>query len=518
MRIMPADPHYKISSLEAQNEKLRKENERYRLRTEYLENKMKVLEARIAALLHRIYGRRTERLDPAQLLLFGKEGLEPSPETPAGLRASDAMDFEQAPKRRSRGRGRKPLPKDLPRERRVHDPEPSALVCPGCGKSRVRIGEEVTEELEYIPAQLFVIEHVRGKYACPKCQEGVAIADLPARPIEKGRPGAGLLAHVVISKYGDHLPLYRQEKIFARQGVDLPRSTLCDWVGWVADLCSPIVKEMKRGLFESVIIQSDDTPVRVMDPERKGKAQKAFLWSYCAPGGEVVFDFTLRRSRDGPVRFLAGFEGYLQADGYEGYNAALRGGKMTHIGCMAHVRRKFYAALDESPEYAGVALAAIRELYLIERGLKENGADATSCVTLRKDKALPILKDLEDLFRELKGIALPQSELGKALSYALNQWPAIKRYTEVGEAEIDNNGCENTIRGVAVGRKNWLFCGHPNGGDRAAILYSLIESCKRVGVEPFAYLKDILDRVATHPSSRIRELTPRGWKEARSTD
>jgi transposase len=512
---MADDPRRKSSSLEAQNERLRKENEQYRLRTEYLENKLKVLEAKNAALLRRIYGRRTERVDPDQLLLFAKEGLEPSPKTPVDT--SGAMDFEQARRRRSKGGGRKPLPDDLPRERRVHDPDPEDRICPGCGKSRVRIGEEVTEELEYIPARLFILEHVRGKYACPKCQEGVAIADLPARPIEKGRPGAGLLAHVVVSKYGDHLPLYRQEKIFARQGVDLSRSTLCDWVGWVADLCAPIVKEMKLRLFESPLIQSDDTPVRVMDPERKGKAQRAFLWSYCDPAGEVVFDFTMSRSRDGPVNFLSGYEGYLQADGYEGYNAALRDGKMTHIGCMAHVRRKFYEALEESPGHAGVVIASIRELYLIERSLKESGADAAGRVAKRKKEAIPFLTDLKALFDQLKDVALPQSELGKAVSYAINQWPAIKRYTEVGEAEIDNNGCENTIRGVAVGRKNWLFCGHPNGGERAAILYSLIESCKRVGIEPYTYLKDVLDRVATHPASRVRELTPRGWKEALSS-
>jgi transposase len=372
----------------------------------------------------------------------------------------------------------------------------------------------VTEELEYIPADLFIIEHVRGTYACRKCQEGVAMADLPPRPIEKGRPGAGLLAHVVVSKYADHLPLYRQEKIFARHGVDLPRSTLCDWVGWVAESCSPIVKEMKRRLKEGRIIQSDDTPVRVMDPERRGKAQKAFLWSYCEPGSEVVFDFAMTRSRDGPVRFLAGFEGYLQADGYAGYNEVVRSGKVTHIGCMAHVRRKFYAALEESPEYARAVLSAIRELYLIERSLKESGADAAGRVTLRQEEAVPILNDLEALFGQLKELALPQSELGKAVHYALGQWPSIMRYTEVGDAEIDNNGCENTIRGVALGRKNWLFCGHPNGGERAATLYSLTESCKRVGVDPFVYLKDVLDRLATHPSSRIRELTPRGWKDS----
>jgi transposase len=514
MRVMHTDSFPESENLKTQTELLSEEIERLRLRNEYLESRTRILETKIEALLRRLYGRASEKIDPAQLKLFEKEFAEAS----SGVLSrevvdEDEADLEEAPKRQSRRNGRKPLPDDLRRERVYHEPDPAELVCPCCGGERERIGEEVTEELEYIPAQLFVLEHVRGKYACRRCHEGVAIADLPPRPIEKGRPGAGLLAHVVVSKYMDHLPLYRQEKIFGRQGVDLPRSTLCDWVGWVADLLSAIVKEMKRQLFERRLMQSDDTPVRVQDRDVKGKTRRGYLWSYGIPGAEVVFDFTMSRSRDGPQRFLAGYEGYLQADGYEGYNEALRVGKLTHIGCMAHVRRKFYAALEESPRHARAIIKVIRDLYWIEHELKESGADAAARVAVRQKRARPILDDLEQVFADLKDLVLPQSELGKAVSYARSQWPSIKRYTEVGEAEIDNNSCENSIRGVAVGRKNWLFCGHPNGGKRAAVLYSLVESCKRLGVEPFAYLKDVIDRVATHPASRIHELTPRGWKE-----
>ena len=265
-------------------------------------------------------------------------------------------------------------------------------------------------------------------------------------------------------------------------------------------------------IFEERVIQSDDTPVRVQDRTRKGKCRKSFFWSYCKIWGEVVYDFTLTRNRDGPKRFLAGFEGFVQADGYSGYKEAVRRGKFSLIGCMAHARRRFVKALEESPEYAKGILKAIQGLYRLERSIKKLSAPERAAI--RKEKALPVLNDLEKLFIGLKDMVLPQSLLGDAITYAVNQWPTITRYTEVGEAEIDNNSCEHTMRCVALGRKNWLFCGSEAGGKRAAILYSLVESCKRIGVEPFAYLKDVIDRIPTTPMSRIRELTPRGWKEA----
>lgn len=511
--------HLKMEDSQREIETAQQKIAASQLKIDYLENLNKVLEKRIQALVNRIYGRRSEKVDPAQLLLFQQELLDESLKELDAQRTetvhSSVVDFEEPDKRKKKRNGRTPLPKNLPRERILHEPSAQERLCPGCGKERRRIGEEITEELEYIPARLYVKEHVRGKYACHACQEGVVIGELPPRPIEKGRPGVGLLAHVAVSKYADHLPLYRQEKIFKREGIDISRSTLCDWIGGMADLLSPIVNESKRNILDKILVQSDDTPVRIQDRSKKGKCHTGYLWSYCVPYGEVVFDFTMSRSHKGPKEFLTGFEGYLQADGYSGYNEALRTQKLKHIGCMAHVRRKFYAALSEAPKPAGIVLASIQKLYRIERELRKSEADAALRVKVRKENAFPILEDLETLFMALKEIALPQSELGKAVSYALNQWPSIKRYTEVGEAEIDNNSCENTIRGVAVGRKNWLFCGSESGGKRAAVLYSLIESCKRIDVEPFVYLKDVLDRVSNHPMSRIQELTPKGWKKAR---
>lgn len=516
---MHTDLHQEIDLLKEQNQLLHKQVEASNLKIGYLENQNKILESKVQALVNRLYGCRSEKVDPNQLKLFQQELLKESQQEVDADRTdpahSSVIDFEEPDKRRKKRNGRSPLPKKLPRERVLHEPASEELICPCCGKERQRIGEEVTEELEYIPARLYVKEHVRGKYACRDCQEGVVIGDLPARPIEKGRPGAGLLAHVAVSKYADHLPLYRQEKIFRREGIDISRSTLCDWVGWTADLLEPIVTELKKSLLEKPLIQSDDTPVRVQDRTHKGKCHTGRLWSYGVPYEEVVFDFTMNRSRAGPTGFLSDFDGYLQADGYSGYNEVLRNNELKHIGCMAHVRRKFHAALCEAPKPAGIVITSIQQLYRIERELRISKATPMQRVKVRKEKAESILKELEIFFQELKEIVLPQSELGKAVSYALNQWPSIKRYTEVGEAEIDNNSCENSIRGIAVGRKNWLFCGSESGGKRAAILYSLIESCKRLGVEPFAYLKDVIDRVSIHPMSRIREITPKGWKEAR---
>ena len=374
MLAMHSDLLHENAELKEQNLLLRKQIEESSLERDYLKNENKHLHSRIQALLNRIFGTRSEKIDPAQLKLFEAELSKDNLCVSKPHDDGSELDFEDAPKHRSRRNGRKPLPENLHRERKYHDPSASDLECPCCGEKRKRISEEVTEELEFIPAQAYVIEHVRGKYACPKCQEGVVIADLPARPIEKGRPGPGLLAHIVVSKYSDHLPLYRQERIFARHGLDLARSTMCDWIGWVSDLLKPVVKEMKSIIFESPVIQSDDTPVRVQDRAKKGKCRRSYLWSYCVPGGEVVYDFTMSRMRDGPTRFLAGFEGYLQSDGYEGYNQALRQGRLSHIGCMAHARRRFYEAMDESPEYANGVVKAIQDLYRLEHELKEANA------------------------------------------------------------------------------------------------------------------------------------------------
>jgi hypothetical protein len=286
-------------------------------------------------------------------------------------------------------------------------------------------------------------------------------------------------------------------------------------MGKLAFLGRPIVTAMKRFILSSPVVQSDDTPVRVQERRRKGTMRRGYLWVYCVPWGEVVYDFQMSRAHDGPAQFLNGFHGYLQTDAYGGYNEIFRTGRVQHVGCWAHVRRKLYESLKEAPEEATIAIGAIQGLYRIEREAKDRGLDAASRVELRRERALPILEKLKEFLRELRNTALPQSRLGKAIQYALGQWDSLVRYVDVGEAEIDNNSAESTMRPPVLGRKNWLFVGSAEGGGpRAAVLYSLVVSCKRLGVEPFAYLKDVIDRVSTHPQSRIWELTPRGWKAA----
>jgi transposase len=519
-----------ISDVQRELEELRKEIEGLRARSvavteekESLEKKNqsllrenRLLRQRVEDLVRRIYGRRSERFTPGQLELpLFELGQEAATEI-ANEPPLEDMTFETTPPapRRQRRNGRRPLPADLPRNRQELDPSPEELIC-RCGREKVVIGEEKTEELEYIPAHFVVNETVRKKYACPVCQEGVVIAPLPPRPIEKGRPGSGLLAHVAVSKFVDHLPLFRQEQIYARQGLDLPRSTLCDWLGKLAWLLAPIVAEMKQFILKSRLVQSDDTHVRVQERRRKGTMRRGYLWVYCLPWGEVVYDFRMSRGHDGPARFLNGFQGYLQTDAYGGYNEIFRTGRVEHIGCWAHVRRKLHEALKEAPQEATLALGAVQALYRIERDAKDRGLDPASLVELRREKSLPLLKKLKVFMEGLRGEALPKSRIGRALQYALGQWDSLVRYVDIGEAEIDNNSAESTMRPPVLGRKNWLFVGSAEGGGpRAAVLYSLLVSCKRLGVDPYTYIKDVIDRVSTHPQSRIWELTPRGWKES----
>ncbi len=503
-----------LADLAQENELLKEQVEQLVEELKVRERENRQLKHRVAQLLRRLFGPRAERIHPDQLYLEF-EGEEEAP-PPADLAPDDEEALEPR-RRRKRRKGRAPLPEDLPRRREEYHPNPEDLVCPCCHGMKERIGEEVTEELEYVPASLFVREHVRVKYACRHCEEGVVMGELPARPIEKGRPGPGLIAHVVTSKYGDHLPLHRLEGIFARHGVSLARSTMCDWVRWAASLLSPIVRAMKREILKSGLVQTDDTPVQVRAGGRK--THRGYIWTYHSPERrEVVYDFTMSRARDGPLRFLSGYRGYLQADAYSGYDEVFVDSSVVEVGCWAHCRRKFYEALETSPQEASAVLAAIARLYRIEKEAKERDLAPDAVSDLRRERSLPILTAIREYLDLHRDVALPKSPLGKAITYALNQWDALVRYVEDGRLPIDNNGAERTLRKVAIGRKNWLFAGSPAGGERAATLYSLVESCRLAGIDPFAYLRDVLEKVSTHPMSRIAELTPRGWKAALLTD
>ena len=468
------------------------------------------LQHQLEVLRRRLFGRKSETIDPAQLAMFIAS---PTEEGSSSLSTGPSPATEK-PRTRASGHGRAVLPSHLPRQRIEYTPTASQLVC-SCGREMRRFAEESTETLEYVPASFVVVEHVRPKFSCPKCHDAVAIAPPPSLPIDKGRPGVGLLAHVLVSKYADHLPLHRLEGIFARQGVDLSRSTMCDWVAGAADLLSPIVDEMKRQVVLAPIVQSDDTGIPVLCDERK-RTKRGVMWVYQG-AGHAIFEYTPTRSATGPKRFLDGYRGYLQADAYSGYDQVYASGAIVEVGCWAHTRRYFFEAQESDPRRCAQMLKWIAMLYAIERDATDAQLDVVGRVALRRDRAGPILAQMRLWLDEVAQFVLPRSPLGAAVGYARNQWHALTRYLDDGRLGLDNNAAERSLRAIAIGRKNWMFAGSDDGARRAAIMYSLIVSCRLRGIDPFAYLRAVLDAVGCHPASRVDELTPRAWR-ARLTD
>jgi transposase len=487
---------------------------------------------RLDLLLRRIYGRRSEKLDPNQLALF-QEVLH---QLAAEAAAEADAPTEPSPKPKRRGHGRRKLPEDLPRRRVVHEVPPEEKICPCCDKDRTKIGEEVSEQLDYEPASLYVVVHVVEKYACLDCEDGVVRAVKPRQPIEKGLPGPGLLAHVITSKYCDHLPLYRQERILRRLGVDLRRSTLCGWMRQGAELLRPLYDVAARAVRCSKVIGTDDTPVRVQDPLRKGRMRTGRFWVYVGDEAHpyTVYDYTPSRSRDGPVAFLGDYEGYLQADAFAGYDGIYAGQRVWELLCWAHARRKFYEAQASDAARSVAALGYIRALYKVESEAQAlfaaqegvEGAEPLSSIRLRlrQETSVPLLAafrrwmESQTAGSSETGPVLPKSPMGRAIDYCLSNWEALRRYTTDGDLAIDNNAAERALRGIAVGRKNWLFAGSDNGGRTAAILYSLVESAKRHGLDPFAYLRDVIARISDHPAARVDELLPDRWTPPPSAD
>jgi transposase len=466
------------------------------------------LQHQLERLLRQKFGKKGEAVDPGQLLLFAPEAA--TAETPAP--APEPKVTSSKP----RDGGRRSLPASLPRQRIVHDVAPEGRACPECGRERGRIGEDTREQLEYVPASLIVLGHVRPKYACACCQAHIVIAPRLPEPIEKGLPGDGLLAHVAVSKFSDHLPLYRLEGIFRRHGVELARSTMCDWMATIAELLEPIVREMTRRVLGSVVIGTDDTPVKVQDHGGKG-VRTAYLWAYLGDRDNrfVVYDYTPGRGRDGPERFLTSYRsGYLQSDAYAGYDGLHRRGLMA-VGCGAHARRKFHECRASDPGRSHAAIARIGRLYAVEREAREGSWDDVRLMAARRERSRPILDQFFAWLDEESGKVLPRSPIGEAISYARSNREALTRYLESPYLSIDNNATENAIRPIALGRKNWLHLGSDRGGRTAATLLSLIQSCKLLGNEPFAYLRDVISRVSTHPANRISDLLPdrRAWPE-----
>ena len=432
--------------------------------------------------------------------------------------------------------GRRPLPADLPRKRIVHDLAEDQKPCPCCGKIRKVIGEEVAEKLEFVPASLQVLQIVQIKYACDDCEKAglnpqIELAGKPASPIEKGLAGPGLLAYVIVSKYGDHLPLNRLENILGRHKIDIARSTMCDWVAQSALALEPLYQLMARQVKGSKVIHTDDTPVNVLDKKLKRRTRTGRLWVYVGDKEhpQTVFTYTPDRSRDGPMGFLKDWSGYLQADAFPGYNcvyAGEAGGRVIEVACWAHARRKFFDARDSQVAIGTQALGHVRLLYDVEDQANQafeaqaKSPEARSLssfrLELRQQLAVPRLGQFKAWLQSQQadngGEVLPKSPMGQAITYALNQWEALCVYTTDGDLNIDNNVSENTLRRVALGRNNWTFLGSDAGGKTAAILFSLIASCQRHEVNPFEYLKDVLDRIASTPISKLSDLLPSRWK------
>jgi transposase len=570
---------------------------------------------RLNLLLQRLFGRRNERFDPSQLLFFDDvtDGQEPAPATEASTEAQ--------PRRRAKPHGRRRLPHNLPREPRHHELTEAERLCAGCGQARVDIGTDKSEQLDYRPASLFVIEHFVHKYVCAHCSKAAAAtagpelplpqeaesmpapepqpatrratpaapvepeaplpqetgplsapepqpvdsaattpastaaesdpaaanpgpadqgqqppvltsagplqdpgtvviaAAKPPPPIAKGLPGPGLLAHLIVSKYVDHLPLHRLERVYERQGLFLPRSTLCDWLAACAQLLRPLYQRLIDIVLQSRALHTDDTPVKMQEQLQKQEQfshllRTTRLWAYLGDATHPynVFDFTLNRQRDGPRGFLATYQGYLHADAFTGYDCLYlpdprtATARIVEVACNAHARRKFYEARSTDALRSHRALAYYGQLYELERAAKDFTEGQR--LHMRQELAVPILNQFHDWLVAEHAQVLPKSPMREALGYALHNWPALTRYTEAGFLAIDNNAAEREMKRIAIGRKNWLFVGSPQGGQTAAVLLSFTSTCQRLGVEPWAYLQDVLTRLPGLPTGQLDELLP----------
>ena len=530
---------------------------------------------RMHLLLQRLYGPRTERVHPDQGWLFPQDLLaagadvDPGVDAPAPPAAAPASS--PSPRRRCRPHGRGRLSDELPRRPLEHElTEAERLCC--CGRLRLDIGTDVSEQVDWQPASVFVWQHRVHKYLCPDCckkplpsivtmplpspQEqpsndtaaastttpvtaaepqappaspappprgpAVISAPKPPQPIAKGLPGAGLLAYVIVSKYFDHLPLYRLEHILSRQGLRVSRSTLCDWMAASAETLRPLYDTMVSQILRSAWLHTDDTPVKNQGHEAN-TTRLSRLWIYLGDRTHPynVFDFTINRKRDGPQTFLRDFHGYLHADAFSGYDAlylpspGVGTAPVVEVACNAHARRKFHEARLSDELLAHQALAYYAQLYFLERGARDAELDDDGRRRMRQDIAVPILNTFHAWLEEQRPQVLPKSPMAEAIGYALNNWAALCRYTTAGFLSIDNNVAEREMKRIAIGRKNWLFVGSDKGGETAAILYSFTSTCHRLSVEPWAYLQDVLTRLPSLPSEGLAELLPDRWQAAR---
>ncbi len=468
-------------------------------------NEIEHLQLVIAKLRRMIFGTKSERVErEIEQLELKLEEMETVRAERAVAQRTSLNDDAAKPSRR-------PLPEHLPRE--VHTHMPAAQACPECGGELRKFGEDISEMLEYVPSSFKVMRHVRPKLSCRGCEK-VVQAEAPSRPIDRGIPGPGLLAHVLVAKYADHLPLYRQSEIYAREGVDLDRSTLADWVGSASKLLRPLVEEVSRHVTAATKLHADDTPVPVLAPGN-GKTKTGRLWTYVRddrPANDptppaVWFAYTPDRKGEHPRRHLSGFTGTLQADGYAGFHHLYDTGRIREAACWAHVRRKFYdiETAHHSP-IAGEAIERIASLYVVESRIRGKPPDVRR--EMRQSQSKPLIDELRGWLEKMLSTLSRKSETALAIRYALSRWTALTRYIDDGRVEIDNNAAERSLRAVCLGRKNFLFAGSDDGGERAAAIYTLTGTAKLNDLDPELYLRQVLERIADHPINSIAELLP----------
>jgi transposase len=470
--------------------------------------------------VRRLYGPRSEKFDPAQLMLLLPLGQPAASVTADAPPAAPPTTTGRAP--RHHPHGRLPIPAHLERVVVELEVDEKDRVCPRTGQPMVLIGYDECEKLEYRPGRLFVRVYRRAKYASPDRLEGASVgvlaAPLPDHPIERCKADVGLIAHAIVSKFGDHIPLYRLDGIFAREGVEISRSTLDGWALATADALWPLGQALKKAVLDTDVLFTDDTPAPLLEPGR-GKTRKARLWVYVRGGhGPPLFayDFTLDRRQQRPRQYLGPYRGYVHADAYGGYDSLFSQEGVIEVACWAHVRRRFDEAMTSRPLEASAVLGCLGRVYALEKEVR--GEDAEVRRQHRLTHIKPLLIGLFERLAEQRSAALPSEPLRKAIDYALNQRQALLRFLEDGRLEPDNNTAENAIRPIAIGRKNWLFAGSERGGCAAALYLGLIQSCKARQINPWAYFDDVLRRVMSHPVSQLRALLPDHWQPLERDD
>ena len=472
-------------------------------------------QAEMLALLRRFYGPRSERFDPTQLLLFGRM-IDSMPVDTAAVEAeSGGKLLTRRPRHKH---GRQTLPQCLERKCVEHKLDGHKLLCPCCGKERICIGSEISEQLEHQPASFFVLRHIRYKYACKGCGEGacgvcdakahIELAAKPPQPIDKGLAAPGLLAYLITSKLADHLPLYRLEKIFGRHDLHIASSTMCAWIEASARLATPLVELMIARVRQSRVIHTDETRVPVQD---KNKCRSGRIWTYIGDRSNpyVVYEYTPDRTRTGPANWLKQYRGYLQADAYGGYDGVYAAG-VSEVACWAHARRKFFEARETDGARAAAMLGMVQQLYAVEREAGPLADDARR--ELRQTRSLPVLAQIKTWLDGQIELVLPRSPMAAAIGYTLNQWEALCRYCQAGYLDIDNNAAERALKRVAIGRRNWLFAGNDSFGRHHATLWSLIASAEAHAIDPQAYLRSVLAKIGQTPPGELNQFLPDLWK------